>query len=74
MQTADIANRFAFHAASTEEKRAEHGSIRGRCAELAHWLNEALPDGREKSLAITELETVMCWANAAAARPAVPRD
>jgi len=31
-------------------------------------LNEIIPDGREKSLAITHLEEVMFWSNAGLAR------
>jgi hypothetical protein len=68
MDAADIANRFDFHAATTEEKRNEHTSIRQACRRLADELNERLPEGREKALAITNLETVMFWANAAVAR------
>lgn len=68
MAPEDIAHRFAFHAATTEEKRDEHTSIRQACRRLADDLNERLPDGREKSLAITHLEQVMFWGNAAVAR------
>lgn len=68
MQSSDIDNRFDFHPATTEEKRGEHGSVRSACAELAHFINEHVPEGREKSLAITNLEQVMFWANAAIAR------
>jgi exoribonuclease R len=68
MQTQDIENRFAFHPASTQEKRNEHGAIRTHCKELAFYLEEKLPEGREKALAITKLEETMFWANAAAAR------
>jgi hypothetical protein len=64
----DIANRFDFHAATTEEKRNEHTSIRQSCRRLADYLNERLPEGREKSLAITHLEEAMFWSNAAIAR------
>jgi len=68
MDSADILNRFAFHAATTDEKRDEHTSVRQSCRRLADHLNEVLPDGREKSLAITHLEEVMFWGNAALAR------
>lgn len=64
----DITNRFAFHPATTEEKRNAHTSIRQTCASLALYLNDYLPEGREKSLAITHLEEVMFWGNAAIAR------
>lgn len=65
---ADIEHRFAFHAASRQEKADEHTSARQGCRQLADRLNELLPEGREKSLAITKLEEVMFWANAAIAR------
>ncbi|WP_039823258.1 Acb2/Tad1 domain-containing protein [Nocardia testacea] len=68
MSAADIEHRFAFHPATTEEKRAEHGSVRHACKSLALFLDEALPDCREKALAITALEQVMFWANAGIAR------
>lgn len=68
MAPEDIANRFNFHPATTEEKRDEHTSIRQACRRLADELNERLPEGREKSLAITHLEEVMFWGNAAIAR------
>jgi len=64
----DIENRFAFHAATNEEKRDAHTSVRQNCRSLADFLNDKLPEGREKSLAITHLEEVMFWGNAALAR------
>ena len=69
MDPADIENRFAFHAATTDEKRDAHSSVRRQCRALADELNVQLPEGREKSLAITKLEEVMFWGNAALARP-----
>lgn len=68
MDPADIANRFAFHPATTDEKRDAHTSVRQACRKLADELNAQLPDGREKALAITHLEEVMLWGNAAVAR------
>jgi len=68
MDSADIENRFAFHAAPDEEKRNAHTAIRSHCWGLADYLNDKLPEGREKSLAITHLEEVMLWSNAALAR------
>jgi hypothetical protein len=64
----DINNRFAFHAATTEEKRDEHTSVRQNCRQLADFLNDKLPEGREKAIAMTHLEEVMFWGNAAIAR------
>ncbi len=68
MSPEDIANRFAFHAATTAEKRGDHGTVRDSCLVLASLLNDLLPEGREKSTAITKLEEVMFWGNAALAR------
>jgi hypothetical protein len=68
MDPRDIEHRFAFHAASRQEKRDEHTSARQGCRQLADHLNELLPEGREKALAVTKLEEVMFWANAAIAR------
>ena len=68
MQQSDINNRFAFHAASTEEKRNAHTSARVQCRQLADYINEKVPAGREQALAITSLELVMFWCNAGIAR------
>lgn len=68
MAPEDIANRFQFHAATTPARQGAHESVRTHCHELAGVLNDLLPEGREKSLAVTNLEQVMFWANAAVAR------
>ncbi|MDT2194096.1 DUF7681 family protein [Paenibacillus larvae] len=39
-----------------------------RQKELAYLINEICPNSREKSLAITNLEQVVMWANASIAR------
>jgi hypothetical protein len=68
LDVTDIANRFAFHAATTEEKRADHGTVRQITGDAALLLNDVVPEGREKALMMTALETVMFWGNAAIAR------
>lgn len=69
MEKADIDNRFRFHPALDEEKRNAHDSVRELYLEFAHELNDRLPKGREKSLAVKKLEESMFWANASLARP-----
>ena len=69
MDTNDIENRFAFHPATAENNKGQiHGDIRDSIKDVAVYLNGVLPEGREKSLAITHLEEAMFWANAAVAR------
>lgn len=68
MDQADLENRFNFHPATTEEKANAHTSIRVHCFDVAAHINNAMPDCREKSLAITALEEVMFWGNAGLAR------
>ncbi|MDE1673858.1 DUF7681 family protein [Nocardia gipuzkoensis] len=66
--SADIENRFAYHPATTPERRDEHEDIRAQHKALAHHIDRVVPPGREKSLALTNLEQAMFWANAAIAR------
>ncbi|WP_425321269.1 Acb2/Tad1 domain-containing protein [Couchioplanes caeruleus] len=46
----------------------EHQAARESCGCLADVLDDLLPDGCEKAVALTKVEEVMCRANAAAAR------
>ena len=64
---ADIDNRFSYHP-PTPEKVTTHEQIRTECRDLAHRLDDLLPAGRDKALALTKLEEVMYAANAAIAR------
>ncbi len=68
MDNADLENRFKFHPANSSNKANAHENIRSSCLSLAKYINETVPEGREKSLAITHLEEVMMWSNAGIAR------
>lgn len=66
MDNAEIENRFSFHPA-TPETGPKHDEVRAQVRTLAHWVNENIADGRNKSLAMTALEDVMMRCNAAIA-------
>lgn len=67
MFTHDIVNRFTFHPAKGDQAQ-RYETIRSMALELAAVLNQIAPDSRELSLAVTKLEEVVFWANAAIAR------
>lgn len=67
MDRDNLVNRFTYHAPD-DTRVQKHEQIRSECLDMADLLNELLPEGREKSLAITHLEEVMMWSNAAIAR------
>lgn len=64
----DLDNRFAFHPASTPERRDAHESVRAAARVLADAINELVPPGREQATALTKTEEAMYWANAGVAR------
>jgi hypothetical protein len=66
MHSDEIDRRFTYHA-PTPNRVALHEDLRKAFRELAHVLNETLPEGREKSLALTQLQEGLMWANAAIA-------
>ncbi|WP_449344124.1 Acb2/Tad1 domain-containing protein [Streptomyces nigrescens] len=68
MSAEELRTRFAYHPAHTEQRRLDHESVRNVCRHVAESLDTLCPDGREKALALTKLEEVMFWANAAVAR------
>lgn len=62
----DIEEVFGFHPA-TEITGPIHNELRQLCKELAYQLQNHLPESREKSLALTKLQEVMMFSNAAIA-------
>lgn len=67
MDKTDLKNRFTYHAPrGTQPER--YVQIRADALGLAELIDRSVPDSREKSLAITHLETCVMWANAGIAR------
>ena len=58
---------FASHVVNPEQVDGMD-NIRTSCTVLGGVIDARCPDGREKSLALTKLEEVMFWADAAIAR------
>ena len=70
----ELAHRFQFHPADSDNKRNAHESVRNVLLAAADTLVELTgPAGREQALCITKLEEAMFWANAAIARGDGPR-
>ena len=66
MQDSELVNRFGYHRA-TADSAPQHAEVREVCLDTARRLNDLLPDGRDKSLALTALQETMHWANSAIA-------
>ena len=62
-----IENNFKYHAPK-EGQPEKYTAIREKAKELACLIDDLCPNSREKSLALTNLEQAVMWANAAIAR------
>ena len=62
-----IENTFTYHPPKGDQQD-RYGEIRGKAKELAYEIAMSCPESREKSLAMTNLEQSVMWANAAIAR------
>lgn len=73
----DIENRVGFHKATIEGANAtlpKHSQLRRLFKQVMTELNEILPDGRAKTVAMTQLEDCSMWSHKAVAElaPLVP--
>lgn len=64
----DLVNRFTYHPPQDEETTKKYEMIRSIALSFSAVLNDLVPDGREKALALTKLEEVVFWGNAGIAR------
>ena len=67
MKNPQIENNFSYHSPK-EGQPAKYEAIRAKAKELAVLIDEQTPKAREQSLAMTNLEQAVFWANAAIAR------
>lgn len=67
MDRKELGNRFEHHQVD-QLAHANIVSVREACSGFALLINALVPEGREKSLAVTNLEQVMFWANAGISR------
>jgi hypothetical protein len=63
----DLDNIYKYHAPK-EGQPEKYENIRGTAKEYAKKISEICPQSRELSCALTKLEEVVFWANAAVAR------
>ena len=62
-----INNNFTYHAPK-EDQLDRYNYLRESAKHLAHDISKLTPPSREQSLALTNLEQAIFWANAAIAR------
>lgn len=63
----DIINRFTYHKPFGDQPQ-RYNDIREGAKELAFRIFDMCPESRERSLALTNLEQAIFWANASIAR------
>lgn len=67
IEDAVIENNFSYHA-PTDGQPEVYSEIREAAKAYAYTLVRLVPPGRERALAMTNLEQVVFWANAGVAR------
>jgi len=66
-QVSDIDRNFTYHPPK-EGQPERYAKIRAKAKELAELIDAECPKSRERSIAMTDLENSVFWANAAIAR------
>jgi hypothetical protein len=62
----EIDDLFTYHAPHSDQPE-RYTALREKARELALMIQAMCPDSREKSLAITQLQSTVMWANASIA-------
>ena len=63
----DLENIYKYHA-PREGQAEKYQAIRAKAKELAQLVCDTCPESREQSVALTNIETAVMWANAGIAR------
>lgn len=58
----NLENSFTYHAPKNNQPQ-RYETLRNKAKELAHMIDELCPNSREKSIAQTNLEQTIMWAN-----------
>jgi hypothetical protein len=67
MDRHEVSKRFTHHPPKNDQPE-RYLRLRAKAQELANLMLDSTPESREQSLAITNLEQAVMWANAAIAR------
>lgn len=67
----EIDKRFTYYPPKSQEERDAYVTIRAAAKAVAEVVDKIQPDSREKSEAMTHLESFVMWANAGVARNGV---
>jgi hypothetical protein len=62
-----IENNFKYHSPK-DGQLEQYTKLREKAKELAYLIDAECPNSREKSVALTNLETTVMWANTSIAR------
>jgi hypothetical protein len=63
----DLERMFSYHPPK-DGQAVRYASIRAKAKELAELIDRECPRSRERSIAMTDLESCVMWANASIAR------